>query len=174
MGGRAWPQARRPQAVSRQILTGLGKRTINVTDRDSGVIARETRQPVQGYNAQAVATSEQIIVAADITQQSNDSGQLEPMIRQAVETLSAAGCREQVGTVLADGGYWNQRTSSRLVSEGMQMIVPPDRYPEPTPGNCPRNRDQRPSASTGCWKRPMRPRALQAPPAHDRDGLREH
>jgi transposase len=55
---------------------GLGKRTINVTNPDSRVIARETRQPVQGYNAQAVATSEQIIVAADITQQSNDSGQL--------------------------------------------------------------------------------------------------
>jgi len=31
---------------------------------------------VQGYNAQAVATGEQIIVAADITQQSNDSGSL--------------------------------------------------------------------------------------------------
>jgi transposase len=103
---------------------GLGKRTINVTDPDSRVIARETRQPVQGYNAQAVATSEQIIVAADITQQSNDSGQLEPMIRQAVQTLTAAGCREQVGTVLADGGYWNNAHITVLGEEGMQVIIP--------------------------------------------------
>jgi len=103
---------------------GLGKRTINVTDPDSRVIARETRQPVQGYNAQAVATSEQIIVAADITQQSNDSGQLEPMIHQAVETLAAAGCREQVETVLADGGYWNNAHITALGEEGMQVIVP--------------------------------------------------
>jgi hypothetical protein len=103
---------------------GLGKRTINVTDPDSRVIARETRQPVQGYNAQAVATSEQIIVAADITQQSNDSGQLEPMIRQAVQTLTAAGCRELVGTVLADGGYWNNAHITALGEEGMQVIIP--------------------------------------------------
>jgi transposase len=103
---------------------GLGKRTINVTDPDSRVIARETRQPVQGYNAQAVATGEQIIVAADITQQSNDSGQLEPMIRQAVQTLTAAGSREQVGTVLADGGYWNNAHITALGEEGMQVIIP--------------------------------------------------
>jgi transposase len=103
---------------------GLGKRTINVTDRDSRVIARETRQPVQGYNAQAVATGAQIIVAADITQQSNDSGQLEPMIRQAVETLTDAGCEGRIGTVLADGGYWNNPHIVALGAEGMQVIVP--------------------------------------------------
>jgi transposase len=103
---------------------GLGKRTINVTDPDSRVIARETRQPVQGYNAQAVATSEQIIVAADITQQSNDSGQLGPMIRQTVETLAAAGCQHRIGTVLADGGYWNNTHITALGQEGMQVIVP--------------------------------------------------
>ena len=103
---------------------GLGKRTINVTDPDSRVIAREARQPVQGYNAQAVATGNQIIVAADITQQSNDSGQLEPMIRQAVEMIAAAGCPEQIGTVLADGGYWNNAHIAALGDEGMQVIVP--------------------------------------------------
>jgi hypothetical protein len=54
---------------------GLAKRTINTTDPDSRAIIREGRG-VQGYNAQAVATGGQIIVAADITQQSNDSGQL--------------------------------------------------------------------------------------------------
>jgi hypothetical protein len=103
---------------------GLGKRTINVTDPDSRVIVRETRQPVQGYNAQAVATGEQIIVAADITQQSNDSGQLEPMIHQAVETLAAVGCQRRIGTVLADGGYWNNAHITTLGKEGMQVIVP--------------------------------------------------
>ena len=82
------------------------------------MIARETRQPVQGYNAQAVANEKQIIVAADITQQSNDSGQLEPMIRQAVETLAAAGCPEEIGTVLADGGYWNNAHIVALGTKG--------------------------------------------------------
>ena len=46
------------------------------------------------------------------------------MIRQAVQTLSAAGCREQVGTVLADGGYWNNAHITALGGEGMQVIIP--------------------------------------------------
>jgi transposase len=103
---------------------GLGKRTINTTDLDSKVIAREGRQPVQGYNAQAVTTTRQIIVAADITQQSNDSGQLEPMIRQAVDTLASAGHGEEIGTVLADGGYWNNAHITALDADGMNVIIP--------------------------------------------------
>ncbi|HEU4974149.1 MAG TPA: hypothetical protein VFT50_03615 [Baekduia sp.] len=46
---------------------GLAKRQINTTDPDSRTIVR-TGKTVQGYNAQAVATAGQIIVAADITQ----------------------------------------------------------------------------------------------------------
>ena len=79
---------------------------------------------VQGYNAQAVATTAQIIIAADITQQSNDSGQLEPMISQAVTTLQAAGVDDQVGTVLADGGYWNSPQITQLGQDGIAAIVP--------------------------------------------------
>jgi transposase len=102
----------------------LSKRTINITDRDSRVILRDGRQPVQGYNAQAVATEEQIVIAADLTQQSNDSGQLEPMIRQAVTEIRSAGVKERVQTVLADGGYWNNPHIVALGAEGMQVIVP--------------------------------------------------
>lgn len=103
---------------------GLSRRTINTTDPDSKVITREKRQPVQGYNAQAVATTGQIIVAADITQQSNDSGQLEPMIRQAAGTLTAIGHQEEIGTVLADGGYWNNAHITALDNDGMNVIIP--------------------------------------------------
>jgi hypothetical protein len=103
---------------------GLGKRTINTTDPDSRVLTRVGRPVVQGYNAQAVATSEQIIIAADITQQSNDSGQLEPMIGQAVATLDAAGVGDRVGTVLADGGYWNSPQITQLGRDGIVTIVP--------------------------------------------------
>jgi transposase len=103
---------------------GLGKRTINTTDPDSRVLTRVGRPVVQGYNAQAVATTAQIIIAADITQQSNDSGQLEPMISQAVTTLQAAGVDDQVGTVLADGGYWNSPQITQLGQDGIAAIVP--------------------------------------------------
>jgi hypothetical protein len=46
------------------------------------------------------------------------------MIRQAVETLTAAGCQQPIGTVLADGGYWNNPHIVALGDEGMQVIVP--------------------------------------------------
>jgi hypothetical protein len=76
------------------------------------------------YNAQAVATTAQIIIAADITQQSNDSGQLEPMISQAVTTLHAAGVDDQALTVLADDGYWNSPQITQLGQDGIAAIVP--------------------------------------------------
>jgi len=103
---------------------GLGRRTINTTDPDSRVLTRVGRPVVQGYNAQAVATVGQIIIAADITQQSNDSGQLEPMISQAVTTLQAVGIDDRVGTVLADGGYWNSPQITQLGHDGIAAIVP--------------------------------------------------
>jgi transposase len=103
---------------------GLSKRTINTTDPDSRVLTRVGKPVVQGYNAQAVATGEQIIVAADITQQSNDSGQLEPMIGQVVATLHAAGIDDRVGTVLADGGYWSSPQITQLGDAGIVAIVP--------------------------------------------------
>lgn len=98
--------------------------SINTTDPDSRLIARRVRAPVQGYNAQAVATTGQIIVAADITQDSSDGGQLEPMIRQALTTVVAAGVDRAVGTVLADGGYWNSPQITALGQDGINVIVP--------------------------------------------------
>jgi transposase len=103
---------------------GLSRRTINTTDPDSRLICRTGRTAVQGYNAQAVATPGQIIVAADITQQSNDSGQLEPMISTAAATLEAAGIGEPLEVVLADGGYWNSPQLTALGQRDIEAIVP--------------------------------------------------
>jgi transposase len=103
---------------------GVSKRTINTTDPASRVLTRVGRPTLQGYNAQAVATGEQIIIAADLTQQSNDSGQLEPMIGQAVTGLHAAGVEDRVETVLADGGYWNSSQITQLGQDGIVAIVP--------------------------------------------------
>jgi transposase len=102
----------------------LAHRKINTTDPDSRLICRAGKTPVQGYNAQAVATTAQIILAAEITQQANDSGQLEPMIIAASRELHAAGIEEPVATVLADGGYWNSPQITRLREAGPTAIVP--------------------------------------------------
>jgi hypothetical protein len=88
------------------------------------VICRPGRQPVQGYNAQVVASPQQIILPAEITQAANDSGQVKPMITATSDALSAAGIDAQLDTVLADGGSWNSPQIGRLREQGLKPIVP--------------------------------------------------
>ena len=69
----------------------------------------KTRQRyVQGYNAQAVVSEEQIIVAVGVTQEANDVQQLEPMLQTMAHTLEAAGIEDRPKAGLADAGYWSE------------------------------------------------------------------
>ncbi len=94
-----------------------------MTDPDSRLLYRPGRAGVQGYNAQAVATAEQIIIAAEITQQANDSSQLEPMIGAAIRNIAEAGIDEPIGAALADGGYWNSGQITALREQGITPIA---------------------------------------------------
>src|SRR6266508_2057488 len=82
------------------------KAVANTTDPDSRFLRTRTGT-VQGYNAQAVATEHQIVVAAALTQQANDVQQLHPMLGAVEQTLAAAQINARPGTVLADSGYWS-------------------------------------------------------------------
>ena len=79
---------------------------------------------VQGYNAQVVASPEQVILAAQVTQSHNDADQLEPMVAHAIERLHEAGIEERIGIVLADGGYWNSPAISEVRKRGVDVLVP--------------------------------------------------
>jgi transposase len=98
---------------------------INLSDLDSRNV-KTSRGWVQGYNAQAVCTDHQIVIAAEVTVDSPDFGHLEPMISAACDELRRAGIDEPPGVVLADAGYWHQAQMERLVSDGMTVLVPPD------------------------------------------------
>ena len=76
---------------------------INVSDPDSWELRTQRQPNVQGYNAQAVVTEQQII-AAEITNQSPDFAQLEPMVTAALRELESAGVSERPRTVLIDAG----------------------------------------------------------------------
>lgn len=79
----------------------------NITDPDSRIM--KTRQGyVQGYNAQAIVSQDQIIVAVGVTQEANDVQQLKPMLETLERTLEAAGIEEQPKAALADAGYWSE------------------------------------------------------------------
>jgi transposase len=116
-------------------LTELAERTINVSDPDSRNL-KTTRGWVQGYNAQAVVTAEQIVIAAEISTESLDTANLHPMVTAAEEELHAAGISELPGVVLADAGYWKTSAIETLCGEGIPTLVAPDadRRKEPRPG----------------------------------------
>jgi transposase len=98
---------------------------INLTDLDSRNV-KTPRGWVQGYNAQAVTTEDQIVIAAEVHVSSADFGQLEPMVGAARAELARAGIDEQPEAVLADAGYWHQVQMQRLAGEGLTVLVPPD------------------------------------------------
>jgi Transposase DDE domain len=102
------------------------ERKINVTDPDSREMRTQGHPNIQGYNAQAVVTEQQVIVAAEITTQSPDFGQLEPMVTAALRELENAGIDQRPRTVLADAGCWHRNQIEHLLADGFQVLVPPD------------------------------------------------
>jgi transposase len=102
------------------------KATANTTDPDSRFM-HTRRGSIQGYNAQAVTTTEQVIVAAELTQQANDLQQLDPMLAATSATLTAAGIPERPGRLLADSGYWTIANLS-TIPDAPELLIPPARH----------------------------------------------
>lgn len=98
---------------------------INTTDPDARRM-KFGRNFAPAYNAQAVTTQGQIIVAAEITTEGGDFEQLEPMITAAEQELEGAGVTERPGVVLADAGYWSNGHIDALRERSMIPLVAPD------------------------------------------------
>jgi len=113
----------RPPDPYRPPATPAGK--INLTDPDSRNV-KTSRGWVQGYNAQAAVTAEQIVIAAEVTVDSPDFGHLEPMVNASERELIAIGIDTLPEVVLADAGYWHQRQMERIVDRGVTVLIPPD------------------------------------------------
>jgi len=87
----------------------------NLTDPESRI--QKTRQGfVQGYNAQVVASADQIVVACDVVNEQNDMAQLVPMIEAAEANLYEIG--EEPGVVLADAGYCSEENLEKVAKSG--------------------------------------------------------
>jgi transposase len=98
---------------------------INLSDLDSRNV-KTSRGWVQGYNAQAVCTEQQIVIAAEVNVDSPDFGHLEPMVAAARDELTRAGFEQPPEVVLADAGYWHQAQMERLLADGLTVLIPPD------------------------------------------------
>jgi hypothetical protein len=105
---------------------GAPEGTINLSDPDSRVMRSKGLPHRQAYNVQTAVTEQQIILAAEISLEAADFGQLEPMLDQALAHLSLHGITEQPEAVVGDAGYWHTRQIEAIADRGIDVLIPPD------------------------------------------------
>lgn len=96
-------------------------RRANTTDPHSRIIAQASKGVLQGYNAQAAATPGHIVVAAEITNTTNDQPHFVPMANAVTENLTEAGYRGGAGAFVADAGYWTSANGTTDV--GAEVLI---------------------------------------------------
>lgn len=117
-------------------------RQYNFVDPDSRVMKDNARKCfVQAYNAQVAADAHaQVIVAAEVTQQTTDRQQLLPMAAAISETMG-----RKPEALTADAGYGDSTSLHDTALEGVQVLVSPDSKLAPPdaalPPRAPRNEE---------------------------------
>lgn len=106
---------------------------VNLTDPDSRSIPIGFGF-VQGYNAQAAVNEHQVVLAAEITNNSTDFSQLAPMVSATLAELERAGVNELPHAVAADAGYWNEQHIDEVTAnKHIPVLIPPDKGSRGTP-----------------------------------------
>jgi transposase len=113
-------QAAQVRAQSKPLAARVG----NITDPQSRLMPTR-RGFLQGYNVQVAVTADQVIVALEVVQDTNDQNHLIPMMSattQIADHLYAAtgDDRHRVGTLLADAGY---ASDDNLAAPGPQRLI---------------------------------------------------
>ncbi len=122
------------QADEVPAVTPVPTEQYNFTDDESRIMPSKDGF-VQAYNAQAaVDTYRQIIVACDVTDATNDSRQLQPVLDQVRQTAGRLP-----DAYSADTGYWSAENVTVLEQHGVDAYIPP---PKP-----PRHKDGTPAPS---------------------------
>ena len=103
------------------------KDQINFTDAESRIMKASNKGWDQCGNAQAVCNEDQIILAADVTDQANDVRQVVPMIDQAQANLDAAGVEEAIKAMLGDAGYYSEANATALAGRGIEPYLATER-----------------------------------------------
>ena len=106
-------------------MQATGRKTAVASEPDCRVMKTSDRL-VPAYNAQiTVDGAHGVIVAAELTQQENDCGQLAGQLEQVADNV---GCRPEM--VLADTGYSDEGTFQALAEAGQQALIPPREQPQ--------------------------------------------
>ena len=114
-------RGRKPKAPDPEQSKPDDKDQRNFTDPESRIMPDGSNKGsfVQGYNAQiAVDSASQVIVAAEITQETNDKQQLIPMIAQIEANL-----RQKPEKVSADAGYISEANVTDTLVREVDLYV---------------------------------------------------
>jgi transposase len=102
----------------------LPKVVANTTDPESRIMP--TRKGfLQGYNAQVAVTGDQLIIAVQVGQSTNDQACFIPMMREAQDVAAwihttTGNSDHVIGTVLADAGY---NSDANLTAAGPDRLI---------------------------------------------------
>jgi hypothetical protein len=100
-------------------LEKSGETQLSRTDADARLLSKNG-QVVAGYNVQiAVDDKHKLIVASDVVNDGNDTGQLHKMAKAAKEELGV-----ETLTALADAGYYNGNALKACEEDGIVAYVP--------------------------------------------------
>ena len=100
-------------------LEQSGQSQVSTTDADARLLSKRG-QVVAGYNVQvAVDEKHKLIVASEVVNDGNDTGQLYRMAKAAKEALGTEAL-----TVVADGGYYNGPELKACEEDGITAYVP--------------------------------------------------
>ena len=87
-------------------FTPLPSDKVNITDPESRIMKGQ-KGFCQGYNGQILVDENQVVLAAHLTNEQTDHGQLEPLFVQFMDLLTSTGITKLPHDVLADAGYCN-------------------------------------------------------------------
>ena len=100
-------------------LEASGETQLSRTDADARLLTKNG-QTVAGYNVQvAIDDKHKLIVASEVVNDGNDTGQLYKMAKAAKEALGAETLQ-----AVADGGYYNGATLKACEDDGIVAYVP--------------------------------------------------
>jgi len=104
-------------------LAASGETQLSRTDADARLLSKNG-QTLAGYNVQiAVDARHKLIVASEVVNDGNDTGQLHAMAAAAKQALSVGEL-----TVVADAGYYNGDTLKACEADAIIVYVPPPEH----------------------------------------------
>jgi len=93
----------------------------NTTDPDSSIMKTRTHY-IQGYNVQALANQDGIILASRVTNSAADYNQLVPMIHELCTVAEQTDIPITNLTLLADAGYWCEENAVAMREQPLQFL----------------------------------------------------